>query len=165
MSTRTAYTALEPVLLDTIERYFTLLQAHASPEEMLADILTDDFETGFVGGYMWQGEAGLRDFLQARSVFFDESHEMLQILDVREDGPGALTARTWLHFFLRGREEGAARSEEYTGEAFHAWRLRRLSEDGDWRVAAQIVEGFAALDEPARRLFSTPDKGLRSEST
>ncbi|MFF3328658.1 hypothetical protein ACFYWX_03700 [Streptomyces sp. NPDC002888] len=157
--------ALEPVLIDTIERYFTLLQAHAPPDEMYAGILTEDFETGFEGGHMWRGKAGLRDFLQARSVFFDESHEILQILDVRREGPEALTARTRLRFFLRGREDAAARSETYTGEAFHGWRLRRQPQDGDWRVAAQIVEGFAALDASARRLFSTPDKGLRSTST
>jgi hypothetical protein len=29
-------------------------------------------------------------------------------------------------------------------------------------VAAQLVDGFAALNEPARRLFSMPDKGLNT---
>ncbi|MPY56321.1 hypothetical protein [Streptomyces spongiae] len=156
---------LEPVLIDTIERYFTLLQAHVPAEEMLTGILTEDFGTGFEGGYVWQGEAGLRDFLRERSVFFDESHEVLQILDIRQEAPGSITARTRLRFFLRGREAGAARSEEYAGEAFHRWRLRRRPRDGRWCVAAQIVEGFAALNTPARRLFAAPAKGMRAEST
>ncbi|MFG2878960.1 hypothetical protein ACGFYU_28825 [Streptomyces sp. NPDC048337] len=157
--------ALEPVFIDTVEQYFTLLQAHVPAEEMLTGILTGDFETGFEGGHMWRGEEGLRDFLRERSVFFDESHEILQILDIHREAPGSLTARTRLRFFLRGRETGAARSQEYTGEAFHRWRLRRLPQDGRWCVAAQIVEGFAALNAPAQRLFSAPAKGLRTEST
>ncbi|MGP4003480.1 hypothetical protein [Streptomyces sp. 8N706] len=154
--------ALEAVLIDTIERYFTLLQAHASPEEMRAAILTDDFETGFEGGHLWQGEAGLRDFLQVRSVFFDESHEIVQILGARESPRGSIDARTRVRFFLRGREPGAARSDAYTGEAFHAWRMRWEPRERRWRVAAQIVEGFAALDDNARRLFSAPGESLET---
>jgi hypothetical protein len=41
---------LEPTVVDTIENYFRLLQAHASAETMLDEILTRDFRTGFVGG-------------------------------------------------------------------------------------------------------------------
>ncbi|MER5968224.1 hypothetical protein ABT112_00500 [Streptomyces sp. NPDC002055] len=154
--------APEAVVLDTVERYFELLQAHASVREMYDAVLTGDFETGFAGGRMWEGESGLRDFLEARSVFFDESHEILQILGARESPRGSLHARTRLRFFLRGREPGAARSDEYTGQAIHAWRLRRDPRSGDWRVAAQIVEGFALLDANASRLFSATDIGLET---
>ncbi len=31
---------------------------------------------------------------------------------------------------------------------------------GQWRVAAQLVEGFEDLNENARRLFGTPAQGL-----
>jgi hypothetical protein len=73
---------LEPTILDAIERYFELLQGHASAQEMTERVLTDDFETGFVGGYMWRGPDGLAAFLADRSVFFDESHEILQLMDI-----------------------------------------------------------------------------------
>src|SRR5215469_11238883 len=54
---------LESVLLNTIERYFELLQAHASAQEMMQHVLTKEFETGFVGGFLWRGPDGLADFL------------------------------------------------------------------------------------------------------
>ena len=50
------------------------------------------------------------------------------------------------------------RRSDFTGAALHMWRLRR--EDVDWRVQAQIVDGFEDLNENAARLFSTPDEGL-----
>jgi hypothetical protein len=37
---------LEPIVIDTIERYFDLLQGHVSAQQMLENVLTDDFETG-----------------------------------------------------------------------------------------------------------------------
>jgi hypothetical protein len=55
---------------------------HASAEQMRADIVTDDFEAGFVGGHPWTGRYGLRDFIAARSMFFDKDHELVQILEV-----------------------------------------------------------------------------------
>jgi hypothetical protein len=112
---------LEPAVVTAIEDYFRSLQPHASAEQMLADVLTSDFQTGFVGGHMWTGEQGLRDFLSARSVFFDESHELLQIFEVALEADGRVRARTRLRFFLRRLEPGAARSEEYTGDAFPSW--------------------------------------------
>jgi hypothetical protein len=41
---------------------------------------------------------------------------------------------------------------------FHTWRARLV--DGDWRVAAQMVERFEDLNENSKRLFSTPEEGL-----
>ena len=73
---------LEPIVMDTIERYFDLLQAHVSASEMIEKVLTEDFETGFTDGFHWRGEDGLAEFLEARSEFFDESHDVLQLIDV-----------------------------------------------------------------------------------
>ena len=42
---------LEPIVIDTIERYFDLLQGHVSAQQMLENVLTDDFETGFADGF------------------------------------------------------------------------------------------------------------------
>jgi hypothetical protein len=66
--------------------------------------------------------------------------------------------KTRLEFFLRRLEAPSPTSEEFTGSAFHTWVLRRVS--GRWRVAAQIVDGFADLNENAARLFATPEEGL-----
>jgi hypothetical protein len=38
-------------LLAVLGRYLEILQGHPTAEEMMAEILTPDFETGFVGGY------------------------------------------------------------------------------------------------------------------
>src|SRR5262245_58563883 len=95
---------LEPIILDTIEHYFELLQAHAPANEMIQHVLTADFETGFVGGYRWRGPDGLAAFLAARSVFFDESHEVLQLMDIVQPATDTIQARTRLRFFLRRRE-------------------------------------------------------------
>ena len=46
---------LEPTILDAIERYFELLQGHASAQEMTERVLTDDFETGFVAAICGAG--------------------------------------------------------------------------------------------------------------
>ena len=153
---------LEPTVLDTIEHYFDLLQAHVSPDEMLKRVLTTDFETGFVGGYMWRGPEGLAKFLADRSVFFDESHEILQLMDVAQPDPDAISARSRLRFFLRRRDPESAVSEEFTGQAFHTWRLRREPSESDWRVAAQIVDGFAMLNDNATALFAAPTEGMRT---
>jgi hypothetical protein len=41
----------EEQIRDTLAAYLGLLQRHVSAEEMMSKILTDDFETGFVGGH------------------------------------------------------------------------------------------------------------------
>jgi hypothetical protein len=153
---------LEPTVLDTIERYFDLLQAHAAAQQMLDQVLTPDFETGFADGHRWRGSSGLIEFLDDRSVFFDESHEILQVIDVARPDPDIIRARTRLRFFLRRREHNNAVSQEFTGQAFHSWLLRRDRPGGQWRVAAQIVDGFAQLNANAIALFAAPAEGLQT---
>jgi hypothetical protein len=153
---------LEPIVMDTIERYFDLLQAHVSASEMIEKVLTDDFETGFADGFHWRGADGLAEFLDARSVFFDESHDVLQLMDVARPDEHNIQARKRLWFFLRGHQPGAAQSQEFTGQVWHTWRLRRESAEERWRVAAQIVEGFAQLNDNAATLFGAPTEGLRT---
>ena len=45
---------------------------------------------------------------------------------------------------------------------WHTWRLRREPAEGGWRVAAQIVDGFAELNDNAATLFGAPTEGLRT---
>ena len=76
--------------------------------------------------------------------------------------PEPKVGKNRLRFFLRRHESPAAVSEEFTGEAFHTWRLRRQPPDSDWRVAAQMVDGFAMLNDNAAGLFAAPTEGLRT---
>lgn len=147
----------DQALVDVLTEYLRILQEHPSAEEMLSAILTDDFETGFLGGYLWQGIDGLRDFLSQRDGFFDEHHEIDRVLENRSVDDH-VEARTRLHFFLRRWEAPSPHSEEFTGACFHTWRVRAV--DGRWRVAAQLVERFEDLNDNAERLFATPDEGL-----
>jgi hypothetical protein len=148
----------ENELREHLAEYLTLLQRHPSAEEMMSAVLTDDFETGFVGGFMWGGLDGLRDFLSQREGFFDESHRVKDVLEMSEAGSDEVHARTRLEFFLRRWQAPSPTSEEFTGSCYHQWRLRR--EPDRWRVAAQIVERFDDLNDNAQRLFATPDEGL-----
>jgi hypothetical protein len=124
---------LEPIVIDTIERYFDLLQGHVSPQQMLENVLTDDFETGFADCFRWRGADRLAEFLDARSIFFDESHDVLQLINVTSTDERTIQAQTRLRFFLRRHEPGAARSEEFTGQVWHTWRRgeTRLRADGE----------------------------------
>jgi len=45
---------------------------------------------------------------------------------------------------------------------WHTWRLRREPSEDRWRVAAQIVDGFAQLNDNAATLFGAPAEGLRT---
>lgn len=148
----------EEELRELLAEYLSLLQRHPPAEEMMSAVLTDDFETGFVGGFTWKGLDGLRDFLSQRDGFFDESHVMREVLSTSEPAEGEAEARTRLEFFLRRWEPPSPTSDEFTGSCFHTWRLRR--EQDRWRVAAQMVERFADLNDNAERLFATPDEGL-----
>jgi hypothetical protein len=137
-----------------LQAYFRVLHSNPTAEEMRRSVVTDDFETGFAGGYMWQGPDGLRDFLAARAGFVDEQHDVDEVLD-REDLPtGEVRIKTRLRFSLR-QPPG---NELFTGTAFHTWALRR--DDGRLRVAAQIVDGFSDLNDNAERLFAKPNQGL-----
>jgi hypothetical protein len=145
-------------ILAVLGGYFALLQRHRSAEEMMEAVLTEDFETGFVDGVRWQGLDGLRDFLSQRAGFFDERHEVREILDRAELDGGELQVKTRLDFVLRRWKDPAPTSEVFTGAALHTWRLRRT--DGGWRVAAQMVDGFEDLNLASKRLFATPEEGL-----
>jgi monoamine oxidase len=112
---------------------------------------------GFIGGHVWRGLDGLRDFLAQRAGFFDEQHVIEELLR-RSDEGDEIEAHTRLHFFLRRWEAPSPHSEEFTGRCFHTWRIRAV--DGEWRVAAQMVERFEDLNESSKRLFATPESGL-----
>jgi SnoaL-like domain len=144
-------------LVEVLQRYLTILQGHPGAEEMMKETLTDDFETGFIGGQVWKGIDGLRDFLSQRKGFFDERHTIKELLE-RGEADSDLTARTRLDFFLRSWKPPSPVSEEYTGKCIHQWRVREVG--GSWRVAAQMVERFEDLNENSERLFATPDEGL-----
>jgi hypothetical protein len=138
-----------------LQAYFRVLQSNPSAEGMRRSDVTDDFETGFATGYKWQGPNGLRDFLAARAGFVDEQHDVDEVLERTDLASGEVRIKTRLKFSLR-QSPG---DELFTGTAFHTWLLRR-DDRGRLRVAAQIVDGFADLNQNAERLFSTPDQGL-----
>jgi hypothetical protein len=148
----------KPQLRAELAEYLSLLQRHPSAEEMMAAVLTKDFETGFEHGLIWKGIEGLRDFLSQRDGFFDERHTVKDVLALEQHARDEIRARTRLEFFMRRWEAPSPTSDEFTGSCFHQWRLRR--EPDRWRVAAQIVERFQDLNDNARRLFATPDEGL-----
>jgi hypothetical protein len=143
-------------LVEVLQRYLTILQTHPSAEAMMEAILTEDFETGFVGGHVWRGLDGLRDFLSQREGFFDEQHVIEELLD--RHGDEEVQVKTRLRFFLRRWEAPSPVSEEFTGKCFHTWRVRPVGDE--WRVAAQMVERFADLNDNSQRLFATPEEGL-----
>lgn len=138
-----------------LRAYFAVLQSDPTAEEMRRTVVTDDFETGFVGGYMWRGPDGLRDFLAARAGFVDEQHDVDEVLERKDLPSGEVRIKTRLEFSLRQPDS----DQLFTGTAFHTWLLRR-DDAGRLRVAAQLVDGFADLNDNAQRLFATPDQGL-----
>jgi SnoaL-like domain len=148
----------EQELRAVLAGYLGVLQRHATAENMMAEVLTDDFETGFEHGVRWRGIEGLREFLSQRDGFFDEMHTVKDVLAMERVSSGETHARTRLEFFLRRWEAPSPTSEEFTGSCFHHWRLRRAPDR--WRVAAQIVERFEDLNDNSKRLFATPDQGL-----
>ena len=96
----------------------------------MSEVVTEDFETGFVGGFVWKGLDGLRDFLSQRDGFFDETHTIEELLDRGGAENGDLQAKTRLRFFLRRWEAPSPVSEEFTGLCFHAWRVREVDGGG-----------------------------------
>jgi catechol 2,3-dioxygenase-like lactoylglutathione lyase family enzyme len=145
-----------------LRRYLDALQQHPAAEQLLANVVTDDFETGFAGGFVWRGAEGLRDFLGQRDGFFDERHEIRELLGGLVALPGGeLGCRTRLEFFLRRWDAPSPVSEVFIGTAYHRWRLRR-GQDGTWRVAAQLVERLEGLNESAQWLFAASAEGLNN---
>src|SRR5215475_8322927 len=116
---------LDEEILGALDAYLDQLQRHPSAAEMLATVVTDDFETGFVDGVRWVGPEGLAEFLSQREGFFDERHDVREILGRGEEG-GVWTARTRLTFFLRRWQAPSPVSEEFTGDCVHRWRVRRV---------------------------------------
>jgi catechol 2,3-dioxygenase-like lactoylglutathione lyase family enzyme len=113
-----------------LDRYLDALQQHPAAGDMLGDVVTEDFQTGFVDGLVWRGADGLRDFLRQRAGFFDERHELRQLLGPLTPVPGGdVACRTRLEFFLRRWQAPSPVSEVFTGTAYHRWRLRR-GQDG-----------------------------------
>ena len=148
----------EQELRAVLAGYLGVLQRHPTAENMMAEVLTEDFETGFEHGVRWRGIEGLREFLSQRDGFFDEMHTVKDVLAMEQVSSGETHARTRLEFFLRRWEAPSPTSEEFTGSCFHHWRLRHAHDR--WRVAAQIVERFEDLNDNSKRLFATPDQGL-----
>ena len=148
----------EQELRAVLAGYLGVLKRHPTAESMMAEVLTDDFETGFEHGVRWRGIEGLREFLSQRDGFFDEMHTVKDVLAMEQVSSGETHARTRLEFFLRRWEAPSPTSEEFTGSCFHHWHLRHAPDR--WRVAAQIVERFEDLNDNSKRLFATPDQGL-----
>src|SRR5262245_55711507 len=132
---------------EALRAYFRVLQSSPTAEEMRRTVVTEDFETGFADGYRWQGLNGLRDFLAARAGFVDEQHDIDKILTREDLQSGEVRLKTRLKFSLR-QPPG---NELFTGAAFHTWLLRR-DDVGRLRVAAQIVDALADLNDNAKRL-------------
>jgi hypothetical protein len=148
----------EHELRELLAEYLALLQRHPDAEGFMEAILTKAFETGFEGGFTWRGIDGLRDFLSQREGFFDEKHQVKDVLALDESPDGEVHARTRLEFFLRRWEAPSPTSDEFIGSCYHSWRARRAPDR--WRVAAQMVERFEDLNDNAERLFATPGEGL-----
>jgi hypothetical protein len=53
----------EQQLRAVLAGYLGLLQRHPTAEDMMAEVLTEDFKTGFEHGVRWRGIEGLREFL------------------------------------------------------------------------------------------------------
>jgi hypothetical protein len=138
-----------------LQAYFRVLHSNPTAEEMRRSVVTDDFRTGFAGGYMWQGPDGLRDFLAARAGFVDEQHDVDEVLERADLPTGEVRIKTRLRFSLRQPQD----DKLFTGTAFHTWLLHRDAA-GKLRVAAQLVDGFSDLNDNAERLFARPDQGL-----
>jgi hypothetical protein len=159
---------LEPTILDAIERYFELLQGHASAQEMTQRVLTDDFETGFVGGYMWRGPDGLAAFLADRSVFFDESHEILQLMDITRPAPETISARTRLRFFAPAARAAGRRQRGVHRPGFP--HLATAPPTGRQRLAGGRTDGgrIRHAQRQCRRAVRCPHRGathVTSEQT
>lgn len=146
-----------PAIYMAIETYLKALHQHSTAEELMERIITEDFETGFRGGDMWQGIDGLREYLCTRSEFFDQHSELKAMLSLGLAPNGDIEATTRLDFFMRRWRAPSATSEELAGTAFHTWRLRTVG--GTVRVVSQVIDGFANLNDNARRLISSPVLG------
>ncbi|QIV79983.1 hypothetical protein [Mycolicibacterium frederiksbergense] len=123
-------------------------------QDVMSQILTEDVVIGLRGGDMWRGFEGLREYLSVRAEFFDQRTELKAVLSLTMLSDLDLEITSRLDFFMRRWRPPAANSEEFVGTAFHTWKIRLV--DGHFRIASEIVDGFANLNENARRLLSSP---------
>ncbi len=143
-----------PAVYAVIETYLTTIAQHPPAEVLIPQIVTDDFETGLRGGDMWRGIDDLRDLLETRAEFFDERSELKAVLSMTPCPNGDLEVTTRLDFFMRRRRSPSPVSEEFTGTAFNTWTIRCI--DDGLRIASLIFDGFANLNDSARRLIASP---------
>jgi hypothetical protein len=96
----------------------------------------------------------LTEFLDARSIFFDESHDVLQLINVTSP----IEAQTRLRFCLRRHESGVATSEESPVRcgAPGVCGENRLRVGGQWPHKSSTDLLSAAM------LFGAPTEGLRT---
>ena len=143
-----------PVIYAAIESFLTTMAQHPPAEVLIQQILTEDFQTGLRGGDMWRGVDGLREFLETRAEFFDERSELKAVLSMMPCPNGDVEVTTRLDFFMRRWRPPSPISEDFTGTAFHTWTIRCI--DDRLRIASLIIDGFANLNDNARRLIASP---------
>ena len=143
-----------PAVYAAIETFLTTIAQHPPAEVLIPQIVTEDFQTGLRGGDMWRGIDGLRDFLATRAEFFDERSELKAVLSMTPCPNGDVEVTTRLDFFMRRWTPPAPVSQEFAGTAFHTWTIR--STDSGLRIVALIIDGFANLNDNARRLIASP---------
>jgi hypothetical protein len=143
-----------PAIYAAIETYLTTIAQHPTAEDMMRRVLTDDFRTGVRGGQMWLGVEGLREHLAERTEFFDQSSQLTAVLSMTPCPNGDVEVTTRLDFFARRWRSPSPVSEEFTGTVFHTWTIRRI--DDNLRISALIIDGFAGLNDNARRLIASP---------
>ena len=148
----------ETQLRELLAEYLTILQGHPSAEEIMEAVLTEDFETGFMGGVVWKGLDGLRDFLSQRDGFFDEKHTITEVFALTAPRTARCTRVPGSSSSCGGGRRLPPPATSSPARAFTPGVLRRMPDR--WRVAAQIVERFDNLNDNAERLFATPDEGL-----
>lgn len=150
-----------PTIYMAIDAYLSTVGQHPTAEEMMHKILTEDFETRLRGGDTWRGIEGVRELLAARAGFFDQRSELKALLSMTPCSHGEVEVTTRIDFFMRRWKPPSPVSEEFRGTSFHTWRLRCA--DNRLRVASLIIDGFANLNDSARRLIASPVLGADTE--
>ncbi|MES3636577.1 hypothetical protein Q9Q75_17130 [Mycobacterium intracellulare] len=153
--------AQPPAIYAAIEKYLTVIAAHPTAEHMMEQILLEDFETGLRGGDMWRGIEGMRAWLAQREQFFDQRTELKAILSMTPISDEEAEVVTRVEFFMRRWKPPSPVSEEFTGTAFHTWRIR--SDGKTLRIASLLIDGYANLNNNSRRLIASPVLGADVE--
>jgi hypothetical protein len=91
---------------EALDAYLSMLQTHPTADEMIGVVLTEDFETGFAGGHLWRGREGLADFLSQREGFFDERHELKEVIEWHQTSGGEPRPRpAWSSSYAAGSHQ------------------------------------------------------------